>query len=73
MVSLIAVLAVANSLKSDEGENVEYDRALVELTASLMPGDPDDARDLVEAVILDKRHFIVAPRIYAPPPFQPVG
>jgi hypothetical protein len=55
MVSLIAVLAVANSLRSDDGENVEYDKALVDLTTSLMPGDADVARELVEYIVLETR------------------
>lgn len=54
MVSLIAVLAVANSLRSVDGENPEYDRALVELTSSIMPGDADIARELVHAIVLER-------------------
>jgi hypothetical protein len=65
MVSLIAVLAVANSLRSADGENVEYDRALVELTTSLIPFDQDVARELVEAIVLEKRFPVPEP--VAPP------
>lgn len=65
MRTLIAILAVANSLASDGGSNPEYDRALVELCAGVMPGDPDVARELVEAIVLEKRPPL--------PTYTPVG
>lgn len=66
--SLIAILAVANSLRSVDGENTEYDRALVELSASLMPGDADTARELAEYIILEKPFDMPRPKSIAGPP-----
>jgi hypothetical protein len=37
----------ATNLVSEEGENPEYDRALIELLASLLGLDSDDARDTI--------------------------
>lgn len=37
-----AILAAARDLRSDEGENPEYDRALVELTARFLGVDSDN-------------------------------
>lgn len=47
MIRPLAVLVQARSLRSDAGENTEYDRALVELTGDLLQIDHDMARDLV--------------------------
>lgn len=43
-ITLDALIAKARSLTSEDGENAEYDRALVELVASATPGDNDLAR-----------------------------
>lgn len=59
---MIGVLAVANGLRSVDGENPEYDRALVELCSDLMPGfDREAARELVEFIVLEKRAPIYSP------------
>lgn len=40
------LVSLARDLRSDEGENFEYDRALVELVTAVLGVDPDD-RDVV--------------------------
>ena len=54
------LIANARSLASDTGENTEYDRALVELVASVTPGDPDLARRYAQD------HILGAPTRLAP-------
>lgn len=46
------ILNVAQDLASVEGENPEYDRALVEMVANLMPGEYDANRAWAEAQIV---------------------
>lgn len=43
------LIETAASLASEQGENPEYDRALVELIANLMP---DDARQYIAGLVL---------------------
>ena len=51
-IALERLVAAAKSLASDDGENAEYDRALVELVASVTSGDTDWARERAEHQIL---------------------
>lgn len=46
------LIKVAAVLASDRGENVEYDRALVELCASFLPGDSDHAKAYLYPLIV---------------------
>lgn len=45
------IIPAARDLRSD-GSNPEYDRALVELTATLLGCDTDADRDAIEHLIL---------------------
>lgn len=44
------VLDAAKDLASEEGENTEYDRALVELTATLLGHSSDDNYVIARAI-----------------------
>lgn len=46
------LVAAAWNLASDNGENPEYDRALVELIAQFLPGDTDHIRPYLQPLIL---------------------
>ncbi len=52
-VSFREAIEAARELKSEHGENPEYDRALVELIRDLFnPGvDSDDSREIIEVAI----------------------
>jgi len=47
MIRPLTVLRIARGLRSERGENPEYDRALVEMTGDLLGIAHDLARDLV--------------------------
>lgn len=49
-----SIIAAAAGLRSDEGENTEYDRALVELTCELLGLPIDKFRDLVQMAVLGR-------------------
>jgi hypothetical protein len=51
MITLQNLVDAAADLAS-HGDNSEYDRALVELVATFMPGDRDNAKDYVSTLIL---------------------
>lgn len=51
----VRIIRTARDLRSVEGENPEYDRALVELASDLI-GTDDEGRAIVEALILGGRH-----------------
>lgn len=55
MISIATILDVAADLASDQGENPEYDRALVELVSNLLPGGTEGNREAVAALISKKR------------------
>jgi hypothetical protein len=51
----IDVLAIASNLASENGENTEYDRALVDMTCDLL-GLPQSDAEIVELFVLhDKK------------------
>lgn len=47
------VIAAARGLRSMDGENPEYDRALVELSADLLGYGDDGFREALRVAILD--------------------
>lgn len=50
-----AVIAAARDLRSESGENPEYDRALVELSANLLGIDPDNRNDIANEILGGRR------------------
>ena len=48
----------ARDLASDGGHNTEYDRALVELIATFVPGERDKARLATEQAVLGTEHRV---------------
>jgi hypothetical protein len=59
MTDTVRILAIASDLVSDEGENVEYDRAIVEFTSALIGVNDDDVAVIarligVEPVVVGK-------------------
>lgn len=51
MIRLDALVQTAADLMSEDGENPEYDRALVELVRDLLPGVTADDREVVERLL----------------------
>lgn len=54
-VKLTSLIEEARSLASEDGENPEYDRALVELVCAFMDGGRDSNNERVEALLHIKR------------------
>lgn len=50
-VVMVDVIAKARDLRSVDGENAEYDRALVDLSMSVLGLDPDEDRNTIEKLI----------------------
>lgn len=48
------LIEAARSLRSVEGENPEYDRALVELVGAFLPGESEERYGYLYPVILDR-------------------
>jgi hypothetical protein len=55
MITLERLYAEAAGLLSEDGENAEYDRAIVELVTRLTPGLSHDHHDAVLAAIKERR------------------
>ena len=67
-VDLHSIVQVARGLRSEDGENAEYDRALVELIANSTPTpealDYDGKRAMIEHLVLgEQRQFEIRGRI----------
>lgn len=61
----MGIIEAARELRSVEGENVEYDKALVELTAHVLGCATDEARPYIEMLILDRASSSTASAVEA--------
>jgi hypothetical protein len=53
--SLVEVVLAARDLKSEDGENFEYDRALIELSCAVLGWDMDRKREMADLIGMPTR------------------
>lgn len=56
MLTINKLIEAAKMMRSDEGENTEYDRALVELIGEFLPGMGEDKYPYLYRVVLDQEY-----------------
>lgn len=52
MITFQNLVRAAQSLASEDGDNHEYDRALIELVGSFLPGDGEAVKAYVQTLIV---------------------